>query len=305
MSFKLKKEDLYIENYKSLKIDKQLDHIAYNDYKHVYYNLNTGERYTSVTTLIHMYQNEFDTDKWSKYKAIERLITKNETDDSSKKQVFDAYKKQAGGYNNVVPYFENTVIKDDENKRYKFGLLQQKILDEWKTTNKNSLIKGSEYHKKKEDYYLERCEAYYESILYKVCTDNKFDNGVDYAIYPELLIYNDEFKIAGQADLIIRAKNDLIVRDYKTNKKLDMTNNFQNLLYPLTHIQDCNFNHYQLQLSLYAYMLSHNFGVNVKELVVDHHTDTADIPYPCKYMYDEIDSILHDYKFKYDKLKNS
>ena len=61
----LKPDNLYVKGYKNLKIDKQLDHIGYNDEYHVYFDVRNGLKYTSVTTLIHMYQPEYDTDFWS------------------------------------------------------------------------------------------------------------------------------------------------------------------------------------------------------------------------------------------------
>ena len=302
---KLNKNDLYVKDFKSLKIDKELDHVAYNDNKHVYFNKNTGEKYISVTTLIHSYVNEFDGEYWSKYKAIEKFITRN-TPDEEKKSYFNQYKKQAGGHSNVIPYFEETIIKGDPKRIKILETLQNQVKEEWKESNRQSLIKGTNFHKKKEDYYTERCEAYYNSILYKVVKNNQMMQGGDYGIYPELLIYNDEYKIAGQADLVIRTKDKLTIRDYKTNKELKMSNNFQKMKYPLSNFDDCAFNHYQLQLSLYGYMLSHNYNLEVKDLIIDHHPDDVqNYSYPCQYLYDSIELILEDYKKTYNKILNS
>lgn len=47
----------------TLKVDKKQDHIAYNDEYHVYWNMNTLEKYTSVTTFIAQFKFDVDWDK--------------------------------------------------------------------------------------------------------------------------------------------------------------------------------------------------------------------------------------------------
>ena len=65
--------------------------------------------------------------------------------------------------------------------------------------------------------------------------------------------------------------------DYKTNKEIK-TEGFKNyegitqkMLFPLNHLDDCNLNHYTLQLSLYMYIiLKHNPRLSAGKLTLQH-----------------------------------
>ena len=43
-----------------MKIDKQNNGVAFNDEEHVYWNIESGVRYISVTTLIEKFGEDFD-----------------------------------------------------------------------------------------------------------------------------------------------------------------------------------------------------------------------------------------------------
>lgn len=107
-----------------------------------------------------------------------------------------------------------------------------------------------------------------------------------YKYYPEAILYDSEFGIAGQTDLTVvrqRTKNSVVdFYDYKTNEQKGIyydsilrhqdgkikkhINKF--LLEPLSHLEDCNYNHYALQLSIYAYMAERTFGIKVGRLAI-------------------------------------
>jgi len=52
--------------------------------------------------------------------------------------------------------------------------------------------------------------------------------------------------------------------------------------YPISNLDDTVLNHYQLQLSLYAYMIESLYHLKVKELIIDHVTDNKEIK--CSYL---------------------
>lgn len=57
-----------------MKIDKENDGVAFNDSAHTYWDINNLKKeYISVTTLIGSYAQPFDSDFWSKYKALEKF----------------------------------------------------------------------------------------------------------------------------------------------------------------------------------------------------------------------------------------
>ena len=84
-------------------------------------------------------------------------------------------------------------------------------------------------------------------------------------IYPEHFVYLKSAGVCGQSDRVEVVKGVVDVIDYKTNKEIKK-NSFvnwegksQKMTGPLSHLDDCNFNHYALQLSTYMYIiLKHN-----------------------------------------------
>jgi len=96
-------------------------------------------------------------------------------------------------------------------------------------------------------------------------------------IYPEHLTYLKSAAVCGQADRIEVVKNHVHVIDYKTNKEIKKKSfvNWegisQKMLGPCKHLDDCNFNHYALQLSIYMYIiLKHNPHYLPGKLVIHH-----------------------------------
>jgi hypothetical protein len=96
-------------------------------------------------------------------------------------------------------------------------------------------------------------------------------------IYPEHFVYLKSAGICGQSDRVEVVKDTVSVFDYKTNKKIEKES-FKNwegvskmMLGPCSHLEDCNFNHYALQLSIYLYIiLKHNPRYKPGKLELQH-----------------------------------
>lgn len=76
------------------------------------------------------------------------------------------------------------------------------------------------------------------------------------------------------------------------------TKKYQTMKFPLDNIQDVNFWHYALQLSLYAYLLQQiNPKFKIKKLVI-HHIDHAqqEHEYECPYLKEDIARLLYHYR---------
>ena len=67
--------------------------------------------------------------------------------------------------------------------------------------------------------------------------------------------------------------------------------------YPLNNLEDCNWNHYQLQLSLYAYMVQQiNPELNIKELKLVHiDRNGKQTIYDVKYLKEEVERMIKHY----------
>ena len=157
----------------------------------------------------------------------------------------------------------------------------------------------------------------------KVASSQKLIPG----IYPEHMVYLKSAGICGQSDLVEVANDEVHITDYKTNKEIK-TESFKNwegvsqkMSFPLTHLDDCNYNHYALQLSIYMYMiLKHNPTLRPGSLTLHHiifeeeeekdeygypvtkKNDQGDpiikeiVPYHLTYMKDEVIAIMKWYK---------
>jgi hypothetical protein len=66
------------------------------------------------------------------------------------------------------------------------------------------------------------------------------------------------------------------------------------MLYPLTHLDECNYNHYQLQLSTYAWMLQKiNPDFVIKDLILNHYDhEGKNTLYHCTYLKEDVEKML-------------
>lgn len=75
---------------------------------------------------------------------------------------------------------------------------------------------------------------------------------------------------------------------HNTNGKIDKYNFMKHrMLDPLSHLHDCNLNHYKLQISAYAWLLE-QVGFIPRDLGFRHLTT----PYRFNYMKKEIENIM-------------
>lgn len=75
--------------------------------------------------------------------------------------------------------------------------------------------------------------------------------------------------------------------------------------FPLDNIQDCNFYHYTLQLSLYAFLLQKiNPKFKIKKLLIVHFDhDGNETEYQCDYLKDDVARMLLHYR-RNQKIQN-
>ena len=282
-----------------LKVDKETKDVVYSDEAHVYIDKTDQQKYVSVTTLIGKYENPFDVFFWSSYKTCEKLMseetfhvlketllaTKRWTDDMIEKLhldpiIFDKTRKEIQkGYD------------DERNKSCERGTKIHSNFEEmYYTSEKQDLKKfglGGVFTCKK---------GYYELDLEK-------------GVYPEFLVSlkssDGILRVAGQIDLLIKDGNDIIIADYKTNKEIKKHSYFDKnkfgrimMKYPLNNIEDCNFYHYSLQLSTYAYLLQQiKPELNIKKLMLIHidHDDKI-TEYTVDYLKNDVERMLKHYK---------
>jgi ATP-dependent exoDNAse (exonuclease V) beta subunit len=76
-------------------------------------------------------------------------------------------------------------------------------------------------------------------------------------IEAEKIVFSTKINIAGTVDLLMvdHKSKTVFIFDWKSNEKIKRDNFFQNATSPICDLEDCAFNKYQLQLSLYKHII--------------------------------------------------
>ena len=182
----------------------------------------------------------------------------------------------------------------------KRGIPQDIILSEWAENTKRSQEYGTHLHKTIEDYAKTGLYEEEDADIikaYKAVGDYVVKDG---ALF-EHCVYNHEYKIAGTADIIYPQGSYFDVFDFKTNKDFKFHSKYNNnLLAPVSHLSDCEYNNYALQLSMYAYNYHKNTGRKVRSLKIfywDRDAKAFNV-YPAPYMLSDIKNILKEYEWQ-------
>ena len=186
--------------------------------------------------------------------------------------------------------FDAKVISEkvSKNKRSKwYGVEPKDIEAIWKNEADRATTLGTYYHNQREDDLCSFASIEREGVTIPVFAPSGETDGIRYAplqkldsgIYPEHMVYLRSAGICGQSDLVEVVNSKVNIIDYKTNKEIK-TEAFTNwegvsekMLDPISHLDDCNFNHYALQLSIYMYIiLKHNPKLKPGRIFIHHIT---------------------------------
>ena len=264
--------------------------IVFNAAEHSYKSIDGAEgiSWTSVTTLISSLKKPFDA------KAVAARVSKS--------------------------------------KRSKwFGIEPKTIEQIWKNEADRATSLGTYYHNQREADLCSLASIEREGVTVPVISPSGEHEGIRHAplqkldpgVYPEHMVYLKSAGICGQSDLVEVVNGKVNIIDYKTNKEIK-TEAFTNwegitekMLDPVSHLDDCNFNHYALQLSIYMYIiLKHNPKLKPGRIFIHHITFEQEgedkygypiaakdsdgnpivkdvIPMAVPYLVDEVISILH------------
>ena len=184
------------------------------------------------------------------------------------------------------PFDADTIaVKSSKSKKSKwYGMTPEQIKEAWSNESKRATDLGTWYHNQREAdicglQTIER-EGFEVPIFKPVEVD-----GVKHApeqklkegVYPEHMVYLKSAGLCGQSDLVEVVNGKVNITDYKTNKEIK-TESFvnwdgisQKMNPPISHLDDCNYFHYSLQLSIYLYMIiKHNPRLSPGKLILHH-----------------------------------
>jgi len=223
--------------------------VTFHDEPHKYYV--DGKELVSVTTLIHRYQEEFDEDYWSDYKANEYTLTQREV-------------LRAWEFINKKGTMKGSAIHDYAERLFLnkiFPYPKQQILDEF---GFDPVLPEYEITKKHVDNF-------YNDIQGKLIP-----------IRTEMIIYDRESLIGGMLDILfynVKMKQ-FQIWDWKTNKKFDKEMKSRHFHDELFMLEDSDLEIYSLQLAMYKMIIEKNTGIKLgKSYIVwfSHNNENYEI----------------------------
>jgi len=262
--------------------------ILYFNEEHHKYTDDLNQKYTSTTTVIGKYTEDFKTKEIAK--ACER-IGKNPSHakyllykgKSAKQLIYEwkleterACAKGTAKHN----YLEDSIKSSNNYKKDANGFINDRIY------TIDDIIQRHKYGKLKLSYFIKTgIDIKYPTIFNLI--KELVNQG--YRIYAEIGVYHTGFLISGLIDiLLVNDNNEFIILDWKTNKaplhfdcgyyekNLNGTLNLNKWVakdeyfeYPLNDLVDSVGNHYAMQLSTYGYLVE-SFGLTYKGFILCH-----------------------------------
>ena len=220
--------------------------VVFNKENHTYKNPETNRPYISVSKLLSLYKEPFDSAFHAERKALKEGVTKDEILSKWDKMTKDACDKGQNIHSILENYIKTGVIEDN--------VLIEKL---------NEVFNKSSYKNVRTEY----------------------------------LVYSDEYEVAGTSDIICDVDSDTFdVYDFKTNKKFTFDNGYGKYLKPpLNNLQQCHYNDYSIQLSLYAYLYSALTNKKVRKICILYHNGKEFKSYPTPYLHWEVSVLLKHY----------
>ena len=171
--------------------------------------------------------------------------------------------------------------------RYKHMSVDE-LLSKWNDARDH----GTNVHNEIENYLLNQEEASEPKALQAIKWLDKHVFFEKHKLFSEEIIYSKELKLAGSVDLIIEniETNEHTIIDWKTNEKIPTSSYGKKTgIHPITQdIEDCKYNLYALQLSLYRFLLEKYYGFKINRQLIVHLKDDKVLAYMTPYYEDHI-----------------
>ncbi|MBN2367515.1 PD-(D/E)XK nuclease family protein [Candidatus Woesearchaeota archaeon] len=191
--------------------------------------------------------------------------------------------------------------KFDEDKWSKYVAQRDKIpveevLRRWKAKGEAAASFGSLVHSYAESIIMKRplpdAPDTRHGLYFKAVDRFMDDEGYRF-IDAEKVIGCPRMGLGGTVDAVAEVDGKIFLIDWKTNSKIDRFGyNDRRCLEPISHLQDCNFSKYRLQLSLYRYILEEVYGWKVSGLRLVHLRPEVYDVHEVEYLKEEIIKLL-------------
>jgi ATP-dependent exoDNAse (exonuclease V) beta subunit len=192
------------------------------------------------------------------------------------------------------------------NSKY-YGKTSDEIKTEWDKIRDEAADAGTKMHLAIEQFYnsqidttipLEQDKNVVNTREYNHFKEFQVDHHHLVPFKTEWRIFDEDLKIAGSIDMIFHDpenKGCIYIYDWKRSKEIKYQNRFQKANKPIEHLDDCNYNHYTLQLNVYKYIIEKNYGLKATELaiVVFHPNNDTYRKIPIPILTDEVEKIMN------------
>jgi hypothetical protein len=181
-----------------------------------------------------------------------------------------------------------------ERTAKKTGKTTQQVIEQWSNINKNACDKGHTVHDIIEQY-IKTGKIIDSSMIFAL--ENVFEVSDFQSVKSEQILFNDEYEIAGTSDIIADVDDKHFdVYDFKTNKNFLLHNKYGTYLkFPLNNLQQCHYNDYSIQLSLYAYLYSLQTKKKLRKICILYHDGKKFTSYPTPFLFWEITALINHY----------
>lgn len=199
------------------------EHIIFEEEGHIYHVNN--KVYVSVTTVIHKFFPEFNAN----------LIIS---------------KMMASSKFNTGPYA---------------GMTPQQIKDQWEQNRVEAANSGTLMHLDIESFLNGEEVKNPNTVEFKYFMDfyHEVIEGKYIPYRTEWMIYSKD-GVAGSIDcVLVNEHGELILLDWKRSKEIKMTNPYEKGIGPFKYLDNCNYNHYTLQLNIYRHILETEYNKTV------------------------------------------
>jgi hypothetical protein len=205
--------------------------IKFDEGPHVYYIDGSCKDYVSVTTFVHKFFPDFNTDE-----VISKMFQGRNWTSS--------------------PWF---------------GMTRTAIKQAWKSTASEASTLGTAMHANIERFYNSE-EHEEESKEWELFAQFHADHQHLKPYRTEMTIFDTDLKLAGSIDMLFHdpvVENGLIIMDWKRSREVRTSNKWQKGTHHATkHLEDCNYNHYSLQMGLYKAILQRNYGFTITGMFI-------------------------------------
>ena len=250
----------------------------YNDIRLIFheeehkYNDSLGNDYISTTTILHNYTPKFDKNYWLRKKSKELGISEKKLEEQWSTITKEACERGTNTHNGL-----EDGIKGGSQFKKAIQYLEARQTGEMITVADIPTILGN-YRLLDLSEFIELTENKYPQI-YEVF-QRYTDNG--YQIYAEIGTFLIDFLVSGTIDVLLLREDKFVIGDWKTNRgglkfeagyfKKDKSQKPAQttdiwvpkqdfLLPPVNNLPNCNGSVYNLQLSMYAYMVELILGI--------------------------------------------